>query len=58
MQLNFSENRNKQCNQSKYVLQKHKDNVEIFLLLADVTVLECFFFLSSLVSNRIQQKTE
>ena len=44
MQLNFSENRNKQCNQSKYVLQKHKDYVEIFLLLADVTVLECFFF--------------
>ena len=37
-QLNFSENRNKQCNQSKYMLKKHKDYVEIFLLL----VLDCF----------------
>ena len=41
--LNFSENRYKQCNQSKYMLKKtHKDYVEIFLLFADVAVLDCF----------------
>ena len=42
-QLKFSENRNKQWNQRKYVsAQKaNKDYVEIFLLLADVAVLDC-----------------
>ena len=37
----FSENRNKEWNQSNTCLEKHKDYVEIFLLLADVAVLDC-----------------